>query len=426
MRHLEDLMENLSRNEPGWLSSIRREAFERYLKTKLEMGIDSPTTKHYTDVKDDDLTAYHPLGFKAVEKGRPECEEGENCLIEWDTTMQSMLLDKKSRSNGVVLAPLGDERVFDEYGDMLRKRLFSFLDPFEDKFAMMNAALWSGGVFIYVPENVEVALPIHLLRGVKSPGHAEVTRNLVIAGKNSKVNIFEDLVGTDVDALRNDVFEVVAEDGAKVDFQSIQDIGPRMKRISRYRARVEKEASIRWFPAMFGSKWSISRVESTLAGAGASNETYGAFLGSGNQHIDFANNTFHLAPRTSNTIFTRGIMLGNSASVFRGNIEIHILAKHSNSQMKEETLLLSKDASANSIPSLSIRTNEVTAKHAASIYQIDDVQTYYMMSRGLTKEESDRLMIAGFFAPIIGKIALGKFRNRLEEKVIRGVHDGQT
>jgi Fe-S cluster assembly protein SufD len=336
-----------------------------------------------------------------------------------------MRLDRGSRSKGVVLAPLGDERTFDEYGDILKKRLFSFLDPFEDKFAMMNAAFWSGGIFIYVPEGVQVSLPIHLLRGVKMPGQAEVTRNLLVAGKGSSVNVFEDLVGTDVETLRNDVFEVVVEDGAKVEFQSIQDVGPKMKRIARYRARVERDASMRWFPAVFGSNWSVCRVESTLAGRGASNETYGAFLGYGSERMDFANNTFHLAPKTSNVIFARGIMLGRSSSVYRGNIEIHILAKHSTSQMKEETLLLSKDADAKAIPSLSIRTNEVQAKHAASVYQIDEAQTYYLMSRGLSKEESTRLMVEGFFAPIIGKLSLGKFRNRLEEKVVRGVHDGQ-
>jgi len=421
---LDRIMESLSSVEPEWVSAVRREALIRFRDTVLELPVDSPTTRHYTPVDNRELDSYNFMKRRRSERGRPRCETGENCLIEWDTVTQSISLDRQSTSEGVVLAPF-DEETFASYGNIIKRWLFKFLDPFEDRFAMMNAGFWSGGVFIHVPDGVEVTLPIHLLRRIKVPGYAEVTRNMLIAGKGSKVRVFEDIVGLECETLRNDVFEVVAGEGADVEFLTLQDIGTKMKRVSRYRARVEKGASIRWFPVVFGSDWSICRVESTLAGAGASNETYGGFLGYGEERIDLGNNTFHLSPKTSNRIFTRGIMMGRSSSVFRGGIEIHILAKGSTSQMKQETLILSREARANSIPSLTIRTNEVQARHAASVYQIDESQIYYLMSRGVSRAEAVSLMVNGFFMPIIERITIGKFRNRIEEKIAWGVNHGK-
>lgn len=401
MDDLESVVDALSRDEPEWLRTVRRKAFEAFTRTPLALPRDSPTVKQYTKVTEEDL-----VSFPFNRGGGGDGARGSPL-----------------RKDRLVVADLHDPDTLDAFPDVIRKNFFSVLEPAGDKFAMMNAAFWAAGTFVHVPEGVKARLPVRLVQPAGSvDGKAVVSRTLVVAEKDSSLTLIEDISRGDAAGLASSFVEVVVGEGARVDICSIQDPGPELLSISRSRAMVGGNGTVRWFPAHFGGKWSIVRVESVLAGRGARSETWGAFLCSGSEHLDLSNNTVHMVPATSNTIFTRGIMLESSASVYRGNIEIMQEARGTASQMKEETLLLSREAHANAIPSLTIRTNEVTAKHAASVSNLDESQIYYLMTRGLARHEAERLIVDGFYSPITIKVPDQGFRSRLQERVSCGLH----
>ncbi len=307
-----------------------------------------------------------------------------------------------------------------EHADVVRPLLSqATVRPEDGRIEALSAATWSSGTLVYVPRGVEVAEPV-VVDATAGPDGA-ISHTLVVAEPTSKVSILERWRSRDGGdgALVAGAVEVVARDGARVQYASVQDLGDRALHLSTKRASVGRDASVTWMDAQFGSRTSVSVVESVLANPGASTLNLGAFFGSGAQHLDITSSALHRAPHTSSQITTKGAVSDRAYAAYYGLVNIGPAAPGSTGHQAETTLLLSEEARADSVPKLDVENNDVRASHAAAVGQVDRDQLFYAMTRGLGEREARRTLVEGFFEPLVLAVPLEEAREDLRAGIAR-------
>ena len=184
---------------------------------------------------------------------------------------------------------------------------------------------------------------------------------------------------------------------------------------------MRNDAQIKWAWGSFGGRINRLHIDTHFNGQGSSSENLGIIIGRKKQHLDCTTNAYHNVANTTNDMMINGIMMDNSSSIYRGLIKIRKEAQGTNSYLSNHMLKLSEKALANSIPALEIDANEVKASHGATVGQIDEEQIFYLRSRGLSLEESERLIAEGFFEPIIHKMENAGIQEKFRAAILEVV-----
>ncbi|MFC1649055.1 SufD family Fe-S cluster assembly protein, partial [Nanoarchaeota archaeon] len=217
---------------------------------------------------------------------------------------------------------------------------------------------------------------------------------------------------------RSHVVEAYLEQGAKVTYESMQSLNDAWNFETR-RARVGKDAKIDWFTATIGSKFSKVEVSSSLDRQGASTNNCGLFLGKDSQKFDIYNSVIHKAPNTYSDMNNRGIVMDKSKSIYRGLIRIDENSSNCNGYQTQDTLILSDEAEADAVPNLEIYNNDVKCSHGATIGQIDDEKLFYLMSRGLSRQEAIHEIVQGFLGDMADKVKSDVLKARMQQELAR-------
>ena len=289
----------------------------------------------------------------------------------------------------------------------------------KDKFVALSAAHFEHGYFLYMPKNLEVKEPIRI--NLAAEGKNSVLHNLVIIEPNSRVDVVEEYTNKDIgdEQLNACVTEVFANTNSRINFYHVNNWTGNVYNFTNLIGTAERNASINWISGCFGGKLNRLKIDTNFNGQGSSCTNLGTFLGKGKEHIDFTTNVCHNAENTTNDILVDGILRDESSSVYRGLIRIPKEGQKTNSYLANHILKLGDKTLANSIPSLKIDANDVKASHGATVGQINEEHLFYLMSRGLSRQEAERLIVEGFFEPIIQKIPLEELRERIREMVRR-------
>lgn len=303
----------------------------------------------------------------------------------------------------------------EKYPEIIKGYMGKSLGERKDKLAYMASAFWNAGYLIYVPKNTPIDEPVSI--EISSSG-LTLTNILIVVEPGSSVKVVEDCRSSN-GGMNVGLVELFIGDSSKVDYYSFQDFGPSHFDLSLKRAVLGSNAHIDWNFGAFGGSISKAKIETFFEGPGSSAEQRGVFLGSGEQHHDILTNAFHKVPHTTNNITVRGVLLGSSSSIYRGLIRIEKPAQQTNSYLNEHSLMMGEHALANSIPSLEIEANEVKASHGSTTGKVDEEQMFYLMSRGLSRKDAERLIIEGFFNPVIEKIPLDAVRQRIINTIER-------
>ena len=285
----------------------------------------------------------------------------------------------------------------------------------KDKFIALNASFFGNGYFLYVPKNLEIREPLRAV--VHMEGRTNIIHNLVIAEQNSRLDFIEEYNGNEEEKLNVPVTEVFANTNSGVNFHHLSHFGKNTASIVNIIGSAERNALINWISGCFGGKLNRLRIDTNFNGEGSRCSNLGIFLGKGKEHIDFTTNVYHNAENTTNDILVDGILRDESSSVYRGLIRIPKEGQKTNSYLANHILKLGDKTLANSIPSLKIDANDVKASHGATVGQVDEEHLFYVMSRGLSREEAQSLIIEGFFEPIIQKIPLEELRERIRKLI---------
>jgi Fe-S cluster assembly protein SufD len=285
----------------------------------------------------------------------------------------------------------------------------------DEKFAAHNAALWEHGLLVHVPKGVAVEQPLYVRVANSVPGGSLFWRLLVVAEPESRFTVIEEYASADpaLEGYSNAVVEIVVEQAAKVEYVSVQNLSRGTWHFASHHARVERDAELDWVAGGFGSAKGKIRIQNDLAGPGATSRVTGAYFADGTQHLDYDTFQEHIAPHTTSDFAFKGALRDTATAVWRGMIRVERDAQKTNAYQENRNLLLSPKAHADSIPGLEILANDVRCTHGATLGQVDRDQLFYLMARGLSRAEAERLIVRGFFQDVLDRIELEPVRDAL-------------
>ena len=420
-------VERLNEGAPSWLSERRRHAWSVFEDTPL------PSTRseewRYTDVsrllKFADLrvatdgalaeNGSRPAGL-ATAMDEDYAASGHTLLI--DGGVVHVDLEPALAEQGVILTSL--RSAVNEHRGLLEELLATEILPPEDgKFQALNAALWTDGVLLYVPRNVKLDLPVRTTRWLSHAGSAVFTRTLIVAEPGSQVSYVEESLSEDFDrrTLVSSAVEVIARDGAQLQYVSLQQLGRGVFCQSAQRTLAHRDSKLDTLNVSLGASVTRLDLNARLLGPGAHSELLGLYFGDEDQHFDHNTSQDHIAPDTGSNLLYKGALDDRAQSAFRGIIRVHRGAQRTDAYQTNRNLLLSDECRANSLPNLEIEADDVKCSHGATVGQLDSEALFYLLSRGLSQQQAERLVVLGFLGEVMAKLPLGG----VVEKVTRAI-----
>jgi Fe-S cluster assembly protein SufD len=313
-------------------------------------------------------------------------------------------LEIERAPDGVTFAPLDE-------GNPL---LYSLVG-WDEKFAAHNAALWRHGLLVRVPKGLVLEQPLYVRIVGSGSGTALFWRLLVVAEEGSSFTLIEEYQSArpDLAAYSNAVAELFVEQAARLRYVSVQNLSHETWHFATHHARVERDAELDWVAGGFGSKKGKVRIQNDLNGPGATSRVTGAYFADGDQHLDYDTFQEHIAPSTESDFAFKGALRESARAVWRGMIRVEPDAQKTNAYQENRNLLLSPQAHADSIPGLEIMANDVRCTHGATLGRVDRNMLFYLMARGLSQAEAERLIVRGFFQDVLDRIELEPVREAL-------------
>lgn len=411
---IERLSERLG--EPEWMKAKRLAAYEAYEKLSLPVwdrteltGLDLENVTIYQEGGSIDETSL-PAPLKAIADRRKD-QASLFFQIDGSTNWSRPLAELAEK--GVVVCDFAT--ALREHGDIVKAHLGTAVGFDEDKLTALHYAALSSGWFIYVPKDTVVEAPVELRTYSATPGLGLFSHILVVAERGAEVTVVHGAASVDGEVQRvvADVVEVCPKDGAGVRFNWVQDWGRQTYNFTLRRAALARDARTDWCSGEFGSRLSRSHTRSILVGPGSQSTSLSVFFGDGEQHLDVGITMLHEGEHTASDMQTKGVLNDRSRVVYRGLTDIENGARFSSGFQRENTMLLTKDARSDAIPGLEIDETEVQAGHAATTGQVDPVHVFYLMSRGLRRQEALHLLVVGFLDEIVGRMPLEYFKEEV-------------
>jgi Fe-S cluster assembly protein SufD len=307
-----------------------------------------------------------------------------------------------------------------EYPQYLQRILGKVVRPDEGKFGAMAGALSRTGIFVYVPKGVEVDQPLHSIIWGAGVDLAYFSHVLVLVDQGASLTyVHESASPTETagQTMHTGIVELIVESGARLRFVELQSWGNHVWNFTHERARVERDANLDWIFGALGSRLTKNFSDLDLVGQGASGRMSGFYFADGNQHLDLDTQQNHLAPNTTSDLLYKGALRDRSRSVWQGMIYVAPGAQKTDGYQANRNLVLSDQARADSIPGLEILADDVRCTHGATVGKIDAEQVFYLRSRGIPYEVAERLIVEGFFDPIMQRIPFEGVRSRFQEAI---------
>jgi Fe-S cluster assembly protein SufD len=412
-----------SKGEPNWLVELRGEAAE------LAGTIGWPKPEKVR-IERWNLTAVgsyeQPTAVKGISElpgiVRELVSEGtENLLVQRNSGSVWKQLSSELASKGVIFTDL--ETACKEHGELVQKYLFQAVAKDEDKLTALNAAIWNGGVFVYVPKNVEVELPLQAILYNDNSESTFAPHILIVADSHSRVTYVDCVVsepGTAAAAfVHPSIVEVFVKPGAHVRFGSIHSMGETGVDMTIRRAVIENDGQMEWIIGDLNDGNTLSDTKSILKGQGSTSDAKVISVGKNAQQNSLTTGAVHFGKSSDSNMVTRAVMKDSASAIINGITKIEHGATKANGVQTEKVLMLSPKARGDANPILLIDEDDVTAGHAASVGQVNPEQVYYLMSRGISKQDAERLIIYGFLAPVVSEIPVEAVRGQLQRLLER-------
>lgn len=325
------------------------------------------------------------------------------------TSLSEDLIEK-----GVILTDINS--ALENY-EIAREYFLKNLNAKNDKFILLNLSFFANGIFLYIPKNVELNEPIRVSFNLEN--QSGILFNLIVIDSNSSINFIEEYSNSDNgnEQLNACITNVHVLDNSKLNFYHLNNWTKNVYNFTNIIGTIGRDSSLNWVSGCFGGKLNRLKIDTIFEGQGSQCNNLGIFLGKGKEHIDFTTDMFHNNLNTTNDVLVDGILKDESTSVYRGLIKIPKQGQKTNSYLANHILKLGEKTLANSIPSLKIDANDVKASHGATVGQINEEHLFYLMARGLSRDDAEKMIVEGFFEPIIQKIPLEELKEKIRERV---------
>lgn len=414
-------------NEPEWFTNFRLSALEKM--DTLEMPKPDKTKIdrwNFTSFKQHTLAnqAYNSIDELPEEVKALLDLEGEvtNLYVQRNQTPALLKVSETLKEKGVIFTDL--LTAVKEHPELVQKYLMTeAVKVDEHKLAAFHAALVNGGVFLYVPKNVQVEEPVQAIFVQDNADAPLINHVLIVADTNSSVTYVENYLSIDVETegVANIIAEVVVNEGANVKFGAVDTLASGITTYVNRRGYTEKDARLEWSLGLMNDGDTISENITNLYGDGSVGDAKTVVAGTGKQTENFTTAVINHGKKSEGYILKHGIAKENSTIIFNGIGKIEHGASGANAQQESRALMLSEKARADANPILLIDEDDVQAGHAASIGRVDPIQLYYLQSRGIPKDEAERLIIHGFLAPVVTQLPIEGVKKQLTEVIERKI-----
>ncbi|WP_163526752.1 Fe-S cluster assembly protein SufD [Halobacillus ihumii] len=413
--------------EPEWMQAFRLHALEK--SASLDMPKPDKTNvsnwnfsdfKH--DVSGETIASLTDLPDE-IQNFLDHEKEQQNLVIQRNHTVAYGELDSKLKEQGVVFTDM--KTAVREHSDLIQEYYMTdAVHVDEHRLTALHAALMNGGVFLYVPKNVEVEEPLQAIFWQEDPEASLINHVLVVAEENSSVTYVENYISHNKEekTSANNITEVFAKAGAKVSFGAVDNFEAGTTVYTNRRGVADRDAVIEWALGQMNEGDTISENITHLIGDNSHSDAKTVAIGRGSQKQNFTANITHFGKASEGYILQHGVMKDKSSAIFNGIGKIEHGATKSNAEQESRVLMLSKDARGDANPILLIDEDDVTAGHAASVGRVDPVQMYYLMSRGISQLEAERLIIHGFLAPVVKQLPVEAVKQQLTRVIERKVY----
>ncbi|MEW5942133.1 MAG: Fe-S cluster assembly protein SufD, partial [Chloroflexota bacterium] len=335
-----------------------------------------------------------------------------------------IFLEDALANQGVVFT---DFRAAEKYHpDLLKKLIGQIVKPDDGKFAALASALAQNGILLYVPKGVTVDAPLHSVLWGPGVDLAYFSRLIVFVDDGASVTYVHESASPDETghALHAGVVEIHVGQEATLKFVELQSWGRGVWNFSHERARVERGGNLDWIFGAVGSRLTKNFSDLDLVGEGAAGRMSGFYFTDGSQHLDHDTQQNHLAPHTTSDLLFKGALRGKSRSVWQGMIYVAPGAQKTDGYQANRNLVLSDAARADSIPGLEILADDVRCTHGATVGKMEQEPLFYLKSRGIPQAEAERLVVEGFFDPIMQRIPFEGVRERFQQAIMNKMGSG--
>ena len=407
--------------EPDWLVAQRLASWQNYCDTPLPRITDE--TWRRTDLRGispDDFAPWGELLPAAAPDGLFEQDwfAGRSVQVDWHDP--EIELDSDLADSGLIFCSL--TRAASEHPDLLERfpGLAEQSPSSLEKFTALNGAFWNGGLFIYVPPGMSVEAPLYSMVATTRSRMAIFPRLLIWVDDGASLELVEEFRSETLDdeTLACPLTYAYVGDRATLNYEHVQNWGLHTAAFAQTRTLAGRNASVNLCQFSLGAALAKSYTEVSFPQPGSEGQVWGLTLLDGRRHIDHETRQIHDGDHTYSNLFYKGVLRERSRSVFYGTIEISDTAGQSNTYQQNDNLLLSKQARADSIPGMEIRTYDVRCTHGATIGRIEEEELFYLMSRGFTRPVAEGLAIRGYVEPVLAHVSDERCRDRLEQEVL--------
>ncbi|NDJ86514.1 MAG: Fe-S cluster assembly protein SufD [Chloroflexi bacterium] len=432
--HWEQILERAqANNEPQWLITMRQQAWEQYKSMPMPTLRDESWRRtDYSHINWDTAGTVTVADSPEVERipaanRAPLIGEEQGGLLAWvDNALAYQELNERLEQQGVIFTDLAT--ACHEYPDLVQKHLFTrAVRPEEGKFAALNAAGWTHGLFVYVPKNTLVDLPLHSIFYNEAVG-ASLGHVLIILDRGAEATILQEYLSPEGEEHSSFVgaTELIVGPNANLRYVSLQAWGHNMYEFNHGRGHVDRDGQLDWVVGSMGSKLTKSFMQISLDGQGAWGRMSGMFFADGQQLLDHDTLQIHHSPHTTSDLLFKAALKDEARSVWRGMIRVMPGAQKTDGFQANNNMLMSRTARADSIPGLEIEADDVRCTHAATVGKMEEEYIFYLMTRGVPRIEAERLFINGYFWDVLERIPFEDVQTRLladVDRKILGLHN---
>lgn len=417
-------------NEPVWMQAHRQTAWEAANELPLPNLKDESWRR--TDIRSLKLEEFQIPGnyeglsklvdFRKLEKEakeRFELGRSHGIFLMSRDSLPHGCVGCEKLPEGVVFDYL--ENVYSRRSELLQKYYSKAVPSNDSKFAAIHYAYQSGGVVVYIPDNTKVEIPLNFYTLMTQSGQADFTHVLIILGRMSEASFIRRTgsLEPETPGLHCGVVEIFLQEGAKLRYVDIQDWNQKTWHFSTQRAYLSKDSQLEWIAVGAGGKIAKTDSNTHLKEEGARVDMLGLICVNGEQHLDYHTLQDHDAPNAASDLLYNCVLDDKARTVFRGMIRVHPNAQKTDAYQKNNNLSLNSEARADSIPGLEIEANDVRCTHGSTTREINAEEVFYLMSRGISRENAENLIVEGFFETVLERISSEPIKDTLRTLILR-------
>ena len=393
------------KEEPEWMLQHRLRAYEHYLKRPMPVwteGLDDidydkivyyrkPSEreeKSWDDVPDQIKDTFEKLGI-------PEAERAFLAGVgaQYDSEVVYHSVKEELTKLGVVF--MGTDQALKEYPEILKEHFGTIVPPEDNKFSALNSAVWSGGSFVYVPPGVDVPLPLQAYFRINGENTGQFERTLIVVDEGASLHYIEGCTAPiyATESLHVAVVEVIARPRSKVRYTTIQNWSNDVYNLVTKRAHAYEDSTVEWVDANTGSRKSVKYPSIYLRGRGATADIISVAVAGKGQHQDTGAKAVHLAPDTRSRIVSKSISKDGGRATYRGQVKVAPGATNVVASVRCDALMLDDISRSDTYPYIDIQEDDTTLSHEATVGKVSEDQVFYLMSRGLTENEAQNLIV---------------------------------